>query len=70
MGLADGYFGFAQEDCQVGDVVVALGGGLVPYILRPLTTGNYTFNGTAYVQGMMDGKAFETDKPVKNFTIL
>jgi hypothetical protein len=70
MRLANGYFGFAHEDCQVGDVIVALGGGRVPYILRPLPTGNYTFIGAAYVQDMMDGEAFEMGNEPEKFTMI
>jgi hypothetical protein len=43
----------------------------VSYILRPLPTGSYTFIGTAYVQDMMDGEAFEMDKErLEIFTIV
>jgi hypothetical protein len=64
------YFGFAHQDSQKGDVVVVLGGGKVPYILRLLPTGNYTFIGTAYVQDMMDGEVFEISKELQQFTIV
>jgi hypothetical protein len=70
MRLENGYFGFAHEDCQVGDVIVALGGGRVPYILRPLPTGNYTVIGTSYVQDMMDGEAFEMGKEPEKITMV
>ncbi|KAE8445950.1 hypothetical protein EG329_012729 [Mollisiaceae sp. DMI_Dod_QoI] len=31
-----GYFGFGPRKCQVGDLVVVLAGGQVPYIIRPV----------------------------------
>jgi hypothetical protein len=68
--LDNGYFGFAHQHCQPGDVIVALGGGPVPYVLRPLQTGNYTLVGTAYIQDMMDGEAFENNAELEYFTIV
>jgi hypothetical protein len=70
MKLENGYFGFAHQDCQVGDVLVILGGGSVPYILQPLPTGNYTFIGTAYVQGMKAGEAFEMNTLVRQSAVI
>ncbi|KAH0544776.1 hypothetical protein FGG08_001143 [Glutinoglossum americanum] len=32
-----GYFGFAPQKCEEGDLVVVLAGGSVPYIIRPLS---------------------------------
>jgi hypothetical protein len=31
-----GYFGFAPENCEEGDLVVVLAGGNVPYLIRPI----------------------------------
>ncbi len=31
-----GYFGFGPQKCKVGDLVVVLAGGSVPYIIRPV----------------------------------
>ncbi|CAG5162070.1 uncharacterized protein ALTATR162_LOCUS6154 [Alternaria atra] len=68
--LDNEYFGFAHQNCEPGDVIVALGGGPVLYVLRPLQTGNYTFIGTAYIQDMMDGEAFKDGAKLQYFTIV
>jgi hypothetical protein len=68
-----GYFGFGPENCKVGDLVVVLAGGNVPYIIRPVThlsdrmratmdlasKACYTILGDSYVHGIMDGEVFE-----------
>jgi hypothetical protein len=61
-----GYIGWAAEDCQVGDEVVLMPGGRVPYILRPFEAEGpitrkarlYQFIGDAYIHGVMDGEAW------------
>jgi hypothetical protein len=68
--LESGYFGFAHKDCQQGDFIVALGGGDMLYTLRLLPTGKYTFIGTAYIQEMMYGEAFEGDAKWEKFIIV
>ncbi|CAO2655010.1 Nn.00g117430.m01.CDS01 [Neocucurbitaria sp. VM-36] len=69
--LANGYFGFATVACQPGDTVVALGGGPTPYVLRQVPGGTeYTYVGDAYIHGMMDGEAFEENRPLEKFTIV
>jgi hypothetical protein len=68
--LENGYFGFAHKNCQPGDLIVALGGGDLLYTLQPLPTGNYTFIGTAYIQEMMYGEAFEGDAKWEKFIIV
>ena len=42
---------------QQGDIVSVLLGGHTPFTLRPKDTGEYTFIGEAYVDGIMDGEA-------------
>ena len=68
--LESGYFGFAHQDCKLRDIVVALGGGLVLYVLRSLRTDRYMFVGTAYIQEMMDGEAFQDNPHLQDFTIV
>lgn len=68
---AKGYIGLATRESRAGDVVAILGGGAVPFILRPmpsvpaaqavlgLTDGLFfQVIGDAYVHGIMDGEAF------------
>jgi hypothetical protein len=65
-----GYFGWAPEWCQKGDVVAVLAGGKVPYVLRPEPTSNfpeedrdsrkhYSVVGDAYIHGIMDGEVVQ-----------
>ena len=60
----EGSIGFAPVGSEPGDVVVAVLGGSVPFVLRPTGAGRgrrreYTFIGDAYVHGVMDGEAFD-----------
>lgn len=60
----NGDIGFAPIESEPGDVVVAVVGGSVPYVLRPTGRGRgrqreYTFIGDAYVHGVMDGEALD-----------
>ncbi|TVY42784.1 Heterokaryon incompatibility protein 6,OR allele [Lachnellula subtilissima] len=67
-----GYFGFGPEKCEVGDIVVVLAGGNVPYIIRPVPSTDgfwaasklcartcYRMLGDLYVHGIMDGEVLE-----------
>ena len=51
-----GYLGIGPETMQSGDIVCVFLGGDTPFILRPKDTGEYTFIGEAYVDGIMDGE--------------
>jgi hypothetical protein len=55
------YFGFGAKSLRVGDKVVVLLGGKVPYIVRRVDgeNGVYRFVGDAYVHGIMNGEAVE-----------
>lgn len=61
--MDNGALGFAPRHCRRGDMVVALRGGSLIYVLRRVASDRdprkYTFVGDAYVDGYMDGKAFE-----------
>jgi hypothetical protein len=70
VGTEKGYFGFAPEQCQEGDLIVILAGQKSPCILRPQPVVNndditatsmdtYKILGDAYVHGIMLGEAFE-----------
>ena len=65
-----GYFGFCPHQAVEGDSVVVLAGGVVPYIIRQARKAEdniesedqenpYIFIGDSYVQGIMDGEAFD-----------
>jgi len=50
-----GFLGLGPRSMHVGDVVVVLFGGRVPYVLRP-TDEYFRFVGECYVHGIMDGE--------------
>lgn len=58
---ADGYLGLGPVGMQTGDVVVYLDSAEVPFILRPLPTGDFTLVGETYVYGLMDRDAKKDD---------
>ncbi|KAI0534178.1 heterokaryon incompatibility protein-domain-containing protein [Xylaria digitata] len=65
----DGWIGLVPSDAIVGDRVVLLEGGRVPYILRPVANedgsavlASYRFIGAAYVHGVMDGSEWKDDE--------
>jgi len=65
----DGGIGLCPSGSRVGDLIVVLFGGRVPYLLRPkartgqgtsqenATSNEYYFVGECYFDGLMDGKA-------------
>ncbi len=53
------FMGLAPDKAQVGDLVVILFSGNVPYVLRPKPDGTYTFMGERYLHGTMDGEAMQ-----------
>ena len=54
----DGRVGWVPESAEIGDRTAIFSGGTVPILLR--SSGNdYIVLGEAYVDGMMDGQAFE-----------
>ena len=55
---ADGACGLCPSGTQVGDIVVILNGGKVPYLLRPTKTPfEFHLIGECYVEGIMYGEA-------------
>ncbi|KAH7176848.1 heterokaryon incompatibility protein-domain-containing protein [Dactylonectria macrodidyma] len=42
---------------RAGDCICVLGGGEVPFVIRPTGRGTYTLIGECYVDGIMDGEA-------------
>ncbi|KAK4498991.1 hypothetical protein PRZ48_009502 [Zasmidium cellare] len=58
----DHQLGVGFKATRPGDEVWLLAGGRVPYVLRPLSNGNYEFQGEAYVHGIMKGEAWPGDE--------
>jgi hypothetical protein len=46
---------------KVGDCIAILGGGNLPFVLRPTGDNHYRLVGPCYVHGIMDGEAFPED---------
>jgi hypothetical protein len=60
-----GQIGMCYPESQPGDEVWALVGGRVPFVLRrrswePAQLGTFSFIGEGYLDGFMDGEAFES----------
>lgn len=58
--MAGGRAGLAPQNARVGDVVVILFGGSVPFVLRPMEHDGHSkwaLIGACYVLGEMDGRA-------------
>ncbi|KAF2674504.1 HET-domain-containing protein [Microthyrium microscopicum] len=55
----NGLLGNANSSAMVGDIVVLLNGGQVPYLIRKSEmTGKFSFVGDCYVHNYMDGQGF------------
>lgn len=59
-------FGSFPSTARVGDVVVALFGGWVPFVLRPVGEDVFELVGAAYVHGIMDGEWVQATLAVEN----
>ncbi|KAJ5659082.1 Heterokaryon incompatibility [Penicillium longicatenatum] len=60
---ANGYLCLVPATAEVGDKVILARGGRVPLVVREDGgTGYWRLVGEAYVQGIMDGEAWEEDK--------
>lgn len=58
----EGYLGLGPAKMQVGDHVFLVPGSNVPFILAPLNNSisNYRIVGDCYLQGIMNGEAYES----------
>jgi hypothetical protein len=54
---SSGHLGLGPEYMELNDVVVVLFGGNLPFLLRPLTNGQWNLVGQCYVHGIMKGEA-------------
>ena len=52
----DGRLGLAPKGTKMGDYVCLFLGGDVPFVLRPMKYGTYSFVGEAYIHGIMEGE--------------
>lgn len=55
-----GYVGAVPTSTRSGDLVSVLPGARVPFILRARSDGKFKLVGEAYVHGIMQGEAFDT----------
>ncbi|KAJ4347159.1 uncharacterized protein N0V89_011097 [Didymosphaeria variabile] len=55
-----GYFGLAPSLAMKGDLIAVFAHAALPYIIRPVSEGDYKLIGHCYVHGIMNGEAFET----------
>ncbi|KAF8854534.1 hypothetical protein BDZ45DRAFT_716142 [Acephala macrosclerotiorum] len=55
----EGYIGTSPGGVQIGDIITVLVGGVVPFVLRPVTDyqGCYQVVGPCYIPGVMFGEA-------------
>lgn len=68
----NGYLGLGPDTLREGDVLCVLGGGDMPFILRPMKQQDsferqYLFIGECYVEGLMQGQAvkhLDTETPI------
>ncbi|KAK6065638.1 het domain protein [Seiridium cupressi] len=56
---ADGKFGLGPAATKIGDRIVVLFGGIVPFVLRPADNGAWLFVGECFVPGLMQGESVE-----------
>jgi hypothetical protein len=60
MGRSErGYVALVPGKARLGDVIVLLEGGIVPFILRPREDSRWELIGEAYVHGIMRGEAWD-----------
>ncbi|KAH7309168.1 heterokaryon incompatibility protein-domain-containing protein [Stachybotrys elegans] len=70
-----GWMGLVPSDAAIGDEIVLLEGGRVPYVVRRIIadvdvqTKHYQFVGAAYVHGLMDGSEW-TGEGLEDFVLI
>jgi len=62
MRTCGGYLGLGPKSASIGDQIVLLKGGRVPYVLRNAGSNKFEVVGECYVHGVMQGEAFDADK--------
>jgi hypothetical protein len=56
-----GRLGQVPRGAAVGDLICVFYSGSVPYVIRPVDNGFFTFVGECYVHGLMDGEAMQIE---------
>lgn len=56
-----GRMGRCLNNTKLGDKIVLLGGGEVPYLLRHRAEGGYTFVASSYIHNLMDGEGMDIE---------
>ena len=70
---SQGYIGLASKNAKIGDHMVVLFGGNMPFVLRQTQIEGedcWTLISKAYVHGMMDGEIFNGYRDTSEFTII
>ena len=67
---AGGHVGMGPYYLEEGDILCIMYGASVPYLLRPVDGGRYTFVGTAYVHDCMHGFAMRSEQEGETFQII
>ena len=65
-----GYVGAVPSSTRSGDLVFVLPGARMPFILSAKSDGKFTLVGEAYVHGIMQGEAFDSQRLVDREVIL
>jgi hypothetical protein len=64
-----GRIGQGPQSLKPDDIVCLIYGGTVPYILRSVDDGTFTFVGHCFVQRVMDGEGMDLGHPEEVFLI-
>ncbi|KAF5012040.1 hypothetical protein FDECE_1899 [Fusarium decemcellulare] len=56
-----GYLGLFPQRAKEGDDIYVLENCVVPYVMRPATSGNLRLVGECYIHGIMEGEAVEAE---------
>ena len=62
MRTLGGYLGLVPKSASIGDHIVLLKGGRVPYVLREAGRNKFELIGECYVHGVMHGEAFDAER--------
>ncbi|KAG4432561.1 hypothetical protein IFR05_011949 [Cadophora sp. M221] len=66
-----GFLALVPSVCNAGDVVAVFAGGNVPFVLRGTgEEGQFKVIGESFVQGIMDGEAFENNPIITDITLV
>jgi hypothetical protein len=63
------YMGVFPAAARVGDIIVVLVSGNVPYVLRHKVGDRFKYIGACYVHGIMDGEAMRNGRDLERFVL-